>query len=155
MIKCYNKHTNTENINSEVRMMADKEIIFETNENGAIKIANEVVMAIAVQALEDIKGVAVAVSIADGIVDKLRKKASGKGISIYTNEETGLTDIDVHVNIKYGLNVLEISWQVQEAVKKNITAMTDVKVGKVNVFVDGIIIEKEPKPKKEVKKEEN
>ena len=136
-------------------MMADKDIIFETNENGAIKIANEVVMAIASQALEEIKGVSVAVSIADGIVDKLRKKASGKGINIYTDEETGLTDIDVHVNVEYGLNVLEISWAVQEAVKKNITSMTDVKVGNINVFVDGLTVEKEPKAKKEVKKEEN
>ena len=132
-----------------------KDIIFETNENGAIKIANEVVMAIAVQALEEIKGVSVAVSIADGIVDKLRKKASGKGINIYTDEETGLTDIDVHVNVEYGMNVLEVSWAVQEAVKKNITSMTDVKVGKINVFVDGVTVEKEPKAKKEVKKEEN
>ena len=132
-----------------------KDIIFETNENGAIKIANEVVMAIAVQALDEIKGVSVAVSIADGIVDKLRKKASGKGINIYTDEETGLTDIDVHVNVEYGMNVLEVSWAVQEAVKKNITSMTDVKVGKINVFVDGVTVEKEPKAKKEVKKEEN
>ena len=132
-----------------------KDIIFEGNENGAIKIANEVVMAIAVQALEEIKGVSIAVSIADGIVDKLRKKASGKGINIYTDEETGLTDIDVHVNVEYGLNVLEISWAVQEAVKRNITSMTDVNVGKINVFVDGLTVEKEPKVKKEVKKEEN
>lgn len=132
-----------------------KDIIFEANENGAIKISNEVVMAIASQALEEIKGVSVAVSIADGIVDKLRKKASGKGINIYTDEETGLTDIDVHVNVEYGLNVLEISWAVQEAVKKNITSMTDVNVGKINVFVDGLIVEKEPKAKKEVQKEEN
>lgn len=132
-----------------------KDIIFETNENGAIKIANEVVMAIAVQALDEIKGVSVAVSIADGIVDKLRKKASGKGINIYTDEETGLTDIDVHVNVEYGMNVLEVSWAVQEAVKKNITSMTDVKVGKINVFVDGVTVEKEPKAKKEIKKEEN
>lgn len=134
-------------------MMADKDIIFETNENGAIKIANEVVMAIASQALEEIKGISVAVSIADGIVDKLRKRASGKGINIYTDEETGLTDIDVHVNVEYGLNVLEVSWAVQEAVKRNITSMTDVKVGKINVFVDGLTVEKEPK--KEIKKEEN
>ena len=134
-------------------MMADKDIIFETNENGAIKIANEVVMAIASQALEEVKGVSVAVSIADGIVDKLRKKASGKGINIYTDEETGLTDIDVHVNVEYGLNVLEVSWAVQDAVKRNITSMTDVKIGRINVFVDGLTVEKEPK--KEIKKEEH
>lgn len=130
-------------------MMADKEIIFETQDNGKIMIANEVVMSIAAQALEEIKGVTVATSIAEGIVDKIIKKNTARGISIYTDEETGLTDIDVHVNVDYGINVLEISWSVQEAVKKNVTAMTDVKVGNVNVFVDGLTVEKEPKPKKE------
>ncbi|MBQ3118730.1 MAG: Asp23/Gls24 family envelope stress response protein [Clostridia bacterium] len=130
-------------------MMADKEIIFETQENGKIMIANEVVMSIAAQALEEIKGVVVATSIAEGIVDKIIKKNTARGISIYTDEETGLTDVDVHVNVDYGINVLEISWSVQEAVKKNVTAMTDVKVGNVNVFVDGLTVEKEPKPKKE------
>ena len=130
-------------------MMADKDIIFETQENGKIMIANEVVMSIAAQALEDIKGVSVVTSIAEGIVDKIIKKNTARGISIYTDEETGLTDIDVHVNVDYGINVLEISWSVQEAVKKNITAMTDVKVGNVNVFVDGLTVEKEPKVKKE------
>ncbi len=134
-------------------MMADKEIIFETKEDGKIMIANEVVMAIASQALSDIKGVSIASTVAEGIVDKLIKKAPGRGISIYTDDETGLTDIDVHVNVEYGLNVLEISWAVQDAVKKNITSMTDVKIGKVNVFVDGVTIEKEPKPRKESKKE--
>ena len=133
--------------------MADKEIIFETQENGKIMIANEVVMSIAAQALEDIKGVSVATSIAEGIVDKIIKKNTARGISIYTDEETGLTDIDVHVNVDYGINVLEISWSVQEAVKKNVTAMTDVKVGNVNVFVDGLTVEKEAKAKKEPKKE--
>ena len=134
-------------------MMADKDIIFETQDSGKITIANEVVMSIAGQALEDIKGVAVATSIAEGIVDKLIKKNTARGISIYTDEETGLTDIDVHVNVDYGINVLEISWSVQEAVKKNVTSMTDVKIGNVNVFVDGLTVEKEPKAKKEPKKE--
>ncbi len=134
-------------------MMADKDIIFETTNSGEIRIANEVVMAIAVQALEEVKGVAVAVSVAEGLVEKLRKKASGRGINISTDEVSGVTDIDVHVNVEYGINILEVSWDVQEAVKRNVTAMTDVKIGKINVFVDGIIIEKEPKFKKEIKKE--
>lgn len=130
-------------------MMADKDIIFETQDNGKIMIANEVVMSIAAQALEDIKGVTVATTIAEGIVDKLIKKNTARGINIFTNDETGITDIDVHINVDYGINVLEISWKVQEAVKRNVTSMTDVKVGNVNVFVDGLTVEKEPKPKKE------
>ena len=129
--------------------MADKEITFENVENmGTVKIANEVVMTIASQAVADIKGVVVATSLAEDIVEKLVKKSSQKGIRIITDDETSITDVEVHINVVYGINILEISWAVQEAVKKNITTMTDVKVGKVNVCVDGIYVEKEPKPEK-------
>lgn len=136
--------------------MADREIIFEAADNsGSVKIANEVIMTIASQAVCDIKGVTVASTFAEGIVDMIVKKNTQRGVRILTNEETGITDIDVHINVTYGLKILEVSWAVQQAVKKNVTMMTDVKLGNVNVFVDGIIVEKEPKPekKKEEKKE--
>lgn len=129
--------------------MADKEITFEKVEDmGTVKIANEVVTTIASQAIADIKGASVATSFAGDIVEKIVKKSSPKGIRIVTDEETGITDVEVHINVAYGMNILEISWAVQEAVKKNITTMTDVNVGKVNVSVDGILVEKEPKPEK-------
>lgn len=129
--------------------MADKEITFETTDNsGMVKIANEVVMTIASQAVGEVKGAQVATTFAEGIVDIIVKKNTQRGIRIATDEETGLTDIDVHINVLYGLKILEISWAVQEAVKKNLTMMTDVKLGKVNVYVDGVVVEKEPKPEK-------
>lgn len=129
--------------------MADKEITFETKDNGgSIKIANEVVMTIASQAVAEIKGASVASTLAEGIVDIIVKKNTQRGIRINTDDKTGLTDIDVHINVAYGLKILEVSWAVQEAVKKNVTMMTDVKLGKVNVCVDGLVIEKEPKAEK-------
>lgn len=129
--------------------MADKEITFETAENGgSVKIANEVIMTIASQAVCDIKGVTVASTLAEGIVDMIVKKNTQRGIRINTDEETGVTCVDVHINVAYGLKILEVAWTVQEAVRKNITMMTDVKLGDVNVFVDGVIVEKEPKPEK-------
>lgn len=129
--------------------MAEKEITFETADNsGSIKIANEVVMTIASQAVNDTKGASIASTLAEGIVDIIVKKNAQRGIRINNDEETGLTDIDVHINVSYGLKILEVSWAVQEAVRKNVTMMTDVKLGKVNVYVDGILVEKEPKPEK-------
>lgn len=129
--------------------MAEKDIILETKKDvGEIKIANEVVLVIAAQALCDIKGIQLATSVAEGIVDKLVKKSSQRGVRIYLNEETKKADIDVHININYGVNIPEISWSVQEAVKKNVEIMTDLSIDKVNVFVDGVILEKEPKPPK-------
>lgn len=133
--------------------MADREIIFETADNsGSVKIANEVIMTIASQAISEIKGVSVASTFAEGIVDMIVKKNTQRGVRVSTDEATGITDIEVHINVAYGLKILEVSWAVQQAIKKNVTMMTDVNLGNVNVFVDGILVEKEPKPEK--KKEE-
>ncbi len=129
--------------------MADKEITFETKDNGgSIKIANEVVMTIASQAVGEIKGASVASTLTEGIVDIIVKKNTQRGIRVNTDETTGVTDIDVHINVCYGLKILEVSWAVQEAVKKNVTMMTNVNLGKVNVYVDGVLVEKDPKPEK-------
>lgn len=129
--------------------MAEKDITFETEESqGAIKISNEVVLIIAAQALNDIKGIHLAASAAEGFVDKLVKKPAQRGVRIYLDDEAKEVDIDVHINIDYGMNIPEISWTIQEAVKKNVETMTDISVKKVNVFVDGVSIEKEPKTPK-------
>ncbi len=129
--------------------MAEKDITFETEENpGAIKIANEVVLIIAAQALNDIKGIHLAASAAEGFVDKLVKKPAQRGVRIYLNDEAKEVDIDVHINIDYGMNIPEVSWTIQEAVKKNVETMTDISVNKINVFVDSVFLEKEPKAPK-------
>ena len=129
--------------------MAEKEIMFETNEGpGAVKIANEVISTIAAQALNEIKGITLALSAAEGFVDKLVKKQSSKGVRIYLNDEGKEVDLDVHVAVEYGINIPEISWKIQEDVKRNVESMTDVIVNKVNVFVDGLTVAKEPKPEK-------
>ena len=129
--------------------MAEKDIILETKENaGEIKIANEVILSIAAQALNEIKGVSVVGSVADTFMDKLVKKNATGGMKVYLNEEEKRVDLDVHVSMNYGLNIPDTSWLIQEAVKKNVEAMTDISVDKINVFVDGVILEKEPKPEK-------
>lgn len=129
--------------------MAEKDILLENSEGaGEIKIANEVIVSIAVQALHEIKGISMGGGAAESFMDKLVKKAAQGGVKIYLDEENKQVDLDVHVSIVYGVNIPEISWKIQEAVKKNVEAMTDIEVGKVNVFVDGVILEKEPKPEK-------
>ncbi len=129
--------------------MADKEITFEIAENsGSVKIAHEVIMTIASQAVSDVKGATVVSTLAEDIVDIIVKKGNQRGVRINTDEATGITDVEIHINVVYGLKILEVAWAVQEAVRKNILMMTDAKLGKVNVFVDGVVIEKEPKPAK-------
>ena len=127
--------------------MAEKDIILENNGGaGEIKIANEVLVSIAAQALNEVDGIALS-SATDSFVEKLVKKASSATVKIYSDEEKKV-DMDVHVSVKYGVNIPEISWKIQEAIKKNVEAMTDIDVKHVHVFVDGVIVEKEPKPAK-------
>lgn len=129
-------------------MMAEKDIILENrNDAGEIKIANEVIISIAEQALNEIQGIALG-SVVDSFVEKLVKKSTSGGVKVYLDEEKKTVDMDVHVSMQYGMNILEVSWKIQDAVKKNVEAMTDIDVCKVNVFVDGVILEKEPKPEK-------
>ncbi len=129
--------------------MAEREIIIEAQENaGEIVIANDVILSIAAQAINEIKGVSLSSSVAEGIVDMLVKKSGSKGMRVYLDETGKTVDIDVHIAILYGTNIPEISWTIQEAVKKNVESMTDVSVNKVNVFVDNVTLEKEPKPEK-------
>lgn len=130
-------------------MMAEKDIILKSEEDtGLIKVSNEVVLIISSQALNDIEGAQIATTAAEGIVDMLVKKPAQRGVKIYLSEDEKFIDIDIHININYGVNIHEISWKIQEAVKKNVETMTDISVSKVNVFVDGVILEKEPKAPK-------
>ena len=130
--------------------MAEKDIMIEAKESGEIKIATEVISAIATQAISQIKGVSSAGSVVDGFVDLLVKKAPTKGVKIVMDEEKN-ADVDVHIAVDYGMNIMDASWEIQEAVKRDIESMTDISVKKINVYVDGVTILKEPKPEKPVK----
>ncbi len=138
-------------------------------EIGEIKIAEDVVLVVAGLAVGEVKGVTVVNSLTDGIVEKFTKKNYGKGIRVEMQEKN--VTVDVHVVVDYGVKIPDAAWELQETVKKNIESMTNLSVSGVNIFVDGINIEKEPKPEpkpkeklvkeekkpesKEEKKEEN
>jgi uncharacterized alkaline shock family protein YloU len=111
---------------------------------GEIKIAEDVVQVIAGLAVGEVHGVAVVNSLTDGFVEKFVKKNYGKGIRIEMEGQN--VSIDVHVVVDYGVKIPDAAWELQETVKKNIETITDLTVLKVNIFVEGINIEKEPKP---------
>lgn len=51
--------------------------------------------------------------------------------------------MDININVEYGLNIAEISKEVQASVKNEIESMTDLTVSAVNVNVINIILEKD------------
>ena len=51
--------------------------------------------------------------------------------------------IDVFVNVYFGYSVNDISYKVQENIKKSVESMTEFKVDSVNVHVVGVIFDEE------------
>ena len=133
-----------------------EEIINKEIENGKIIISEDVLCTIAGIAASEVAGVeSMAGSIVGGIVEMIGKKNNGKGIKVEVAEDN-IVSVDVHFVAKYGVKLTEVCWEIQEKVKKAIETMCGMEVEKVNAYVEGIYIEKEPKkePKKSKKEDE-
>ena len=89
--------------------------------------------------------VEIAVSEVEGTVTTEGKK---NGISLYLEKDGVYADVSVVV--KYGYNIPELAYRIQQSVKQSVENMTRYKVAKVDVhildvvFCDNISVEKEP-----------
>lgn len=96
----------------------------------ARRIANELVEMPGVSSLAD-----------DGIKKAitntvLRKKASIKGIDISMDEET--ISVDLRINVYYGINIPQLSFDIQTKIKPLVEEMTKLKLKAINISVEGI-----------------
>lgn len=111
---------------------------------GSVRIADDVVATIAELAAKEVKGIiGMSGGIADSITEMLGKKNPTKGIKVEVGEKE--TAIDLYVVVEYGVRIPDISWQVQENVKKAVETMTGLSVVEVNIHIQGVNIEKEVK----------
>ena len=105
--------------------------------SGDIRIADDVVAQLAMKALDGVDGVQAA---SPGFGAKLglgRKATGGVRISLSEAEHPVIT-VDTYVNVKYGLRIPDLGWDVQEAIKQQLEDFTGYPVKAVNVFVQGI-----------------
>ncbi len=72
------------------------------------------------------------------------KLAEGKrgGISLYL-EKDGIY-VDVSVVVKYGYNVPELAYRIQQSVKQSVENMTRFKVAEVNIHIQDVVFVEEP-----------
>ena len=102
------------------------------------EITHEVVQTIIALAVKDIKGVVqVGNPPARLLQAVLRSTPSNQGITLEQDENGDLT-VGVHVNVRYGRSLGEISDDIRQAVVDAITTQTSMNVKAVDVFVDGI-----------------
>jgi len=111
---------------------------------GQIKISDEVVGVIAGLAATEISGVAgMSGGIAGGIAEMLGRKNLSKGVKVEVGEKEAA--IDLYIIVEYGAKIPDVSWKIQENVKKAIETMTGLSVVEVNIHIQGVNMDKEPK----------
>ena len=79
--------------------------------------------------------------IAGGIAEILGRKNLSKGVKVEVGEKEAA--IDLYIIVEYGCKIPDVSWDIQEKVKKAVETMTGLDVIEVNIHVQGVNIEKE------------
>lgn len=112
------------------------------NDYGYINIEDNVIATIAgLSAMESYGIVGMASKNAtDGFFELLKWENLSKGVKIYT-ERNGVI-IDLHVILEYGMRISVVAENIIEKVKFNVENLTGLKVNKINVYVQGIRVEK-------------
>ena len=128
-----------ENNASDVRL--------DTNGNGMVYFAADVVATIAGLAVTEVEGVANMVNGSNGLADIFTRRNQNnsrnitRGIKVEIEENR--VAVDVTIIVEYGSPVPEVAQNIQENVKKAIETMTGMEVKNVDVHVTGVSFERE------------
>lgn len=115
----------------------------KTNTNiGSISIDDNVIATLAgISAMESYGIVGMASKNAtDGLFELLKWDHLTKGIKVYSQENS--LSIDLHVILQYGVKISVVAENIIERVKFNIEKITGHKVDTVNIYVQGIRVQK-------------
>lgn len=98
---------------------------------GQVKLADEVVEAIAAYAALEVDGVSQV-----GVGGTAKAKNPAKGVKVVVTDKD--VAVEMMVRLKYGYNVPETSAQIQSRVQQAIENMTGLGVSKVDIRIAGI-----------------
>jgi len=113
----------------------------EENETGdEYHITFQVVANIVKMATLSIDGVHAVKDGADGIWETFGGRKSDRGVDV-TEDEAGNYVVKIHVEMRFGVELAKIAKIIQEHVRQEVQRMTDKSVSKVDVFIDGVVME--------------
>ena len=121
--------------------MTDSKYMTLAEENGNIKISEEVIAAIAVGAAREVEGVSgMMTSLGNSVTDLMTNKKNAqrvaKGVKIDMSEAS--LNMDLYLTVQYGNPIPEVAENVQKAVISAVEAMTGCTVGAVNIHVGAV-----------------
>jgi len=113
-------------------MAENKQYITQNEENGSVRISEDVIATIVEHTLTEVDGVV------KGGAEVAGKKSWGKGMRISIAEDNSLS-IGCNVIVRYGESVVDVARAVQSAVSNAVESVTGVRVVDVSVNVCGIV----------------
>jgi len=116
--------------------------IKEVNESGSIAIYDQVIATIAgISAMEcyGIVGMA-SKNATEGFFELLKRDQLTKGIRVTTVEDK--INIDLYAVLQYGVKISVVAENVISNVKYSVETFTGADVEKVNIFVQGVRVQK-------------
>ncbi len=127
---------------------SEKKTDLKVNEQGTVKIADEVVAIVAGLAATEVSGVAgMSGGIAGGIAEMLGRKNLAKGVKVEVGEKEAA--VDIFVIVEFGVRIPDVCLRIQQDVKQAIEGMTGLKVVEVNIHVQGVEFPQAEKPEEE------
>lgn len=114
-------------------MGENREYLAHAEENGSINISEDVVAAIAMDAMKEIEGVG---PMSQNVGEQLTGKKAARGVRLDVQGDS--LAIDLYLMVRYGYAIPEVAQKVQESVSAAVGGMTGFTVSAVNVHVAGI-----------------
>lgn len=109
-------------------------------EYGNLKIDNEVLGSIAAIAAKNVPGVhRIFTSLVGGIA-QIIKKTPDVGVKVIVGENE--VSFELQVIVDYGINIPEVTYQIQKTIKEEVEKMSGLKVASVDVIIHGVHISK-------------
>lgn len=108
-----------------------------------VKVSDDVIAAIASTAAYEVQGVAAMTGNIVGDIGGaiLGRRGITRGVKVTSGEKD--ISVDMYLSVKYGERIPEVAYKVQESVKRSIESMTDLKVSRVNIHIQGVTFQEQ------------
>lgn len=111
------------------------------NQYGEVRIDKDVIAKYAgVSAVEcfGIVGMA-SINVKDGLVKLLKRESITRGVNVEF-DDNGKLIVDFHVIVAYGVSISTVADNLVHTVKYKLEEFTGLKVGRINIYVEGVRI---------------
>lgn len=119
-----------------IRLANDDKILGHTEVNPTVL---EVIAGIAASEVDGV--IKMQGSIGNQVSELFGKVEHGKGVKVSVTDD--VLTFDVYVYLEYGVSVPKVSLKLQERIKSQIHAMTELSVAQINIHIEGVVPKKD------------